>query len=310
MARLLTKILMMGVLALITYLILWAVPVKPHVVYASILDKHERLESLTGPRLIFTGGSGIALGLDSELIERELGLSVINMGVNAGFGLRYMLDEIRPQLNEGDVVVIAPEYEYFYGSAMEGSQNLIWAYQIWGAKILGRFVPSQGQLRTIAEEMPYFMQLRFLEMLSTRQDPIYNRWAFNERGDFVNHLSLPPLEIQPGSIAQDRPFNAEVLTLLESFRAEAEAQGANVYLLPPAVIESFYRHEDNRAQIEMVAERVRADTSVSLLAEPEKYVLPAEMFFDTVYHLNDQGRQYRSEMIAVDLEGKIAPLQK
>lgn len=301
MFRLFIKTILMAGLILLTYLFLWIVPVKPHVIYASILDKHERLSSLAGPRLIFTGGSGIALGLDSELIERKLGTPVVNMGVNAGFGLRYMLDEIRPSLSGGDVVIIVPEYEYFYGSALDGSQNLLWAYQIWGTDIFGRFVPSWGQLRNVALEVPFFMQARFLELVSSREDSIYNRWAFTERGDFVNHLTLPAQEIWPTSITQDEAFNVEILVLLEAFRIQAESQGAKVYLLPPAVIESFYEFEDNQGQIELVVERLRQETQLQLLAEPIKYLLPPKMFFDTVYHLNEEGRQLRSLMIADDL---------
>lgn len=310
MNRLFAKSLVMVGLVLITYLILWAVPAKSHVVYASILDKHERLDSIAGERLIFTGGSGIALGLDSEMIEDELGMPVVNMGVNAGFGLRYMLDEIRPSLREGDVVVIVPEYEYFYGTSLEGSQNLLWAYQIWGKELLGRFVPSTGQIRNVVQELPFFMQSRFLEILSTGQDPIYNRWAFSERGDFVNHLDFPAQEIWPSSVTQNLAFNPESLTLLDAFNAAADAKGASVFVLPPAVIESFYDYEDNSMQIDLITELIGSKTNVPLLAGPSRYVLPPEMFFDTVYHLNRLGRQARSEMVVEDLARGIATVGK
>ena len=202
MKRLTCRALLMGCLIFLTYALLWAVPVKPHVVYASIYDKHERLAAIDSSRLIFVGGSGIALGLDSELVEAETDFAVINMGVNAGFGLRYMLDEVTPMLGSGDVVVIAPEYEYFYGSSVDGSQNLLWALQIRGRDLFRHIGLSRGQFVNVVQELPHFMQARFMELLSSRQDPIYNRWAFNERGDFVKHLELPSVQIWPSSISQ------------------------------------------------------------------------------------------------------------
>jgi hypothetical protein len=71
MARIGIKLVVLSLLVVLTYGILWLIPPKPYLVYSSLLDKQQRLVAIPAPRLIFVGGSGIALGLDSELIEQK-----------------------------------------------------------------------------------------------------------------------------------------------------------------------------------------------------------------------------------------------
>jgi hypothetical protein len=80
---------------------------------ASAIDKVKMLKTVPGPRLILIGGSNLAFGIDSAYLQNRLQMPVINMGVHIAFGLRYMLNQARPYLRSGDIVVIVPEYEHF-----------------------------------------------------------------------------------------------------------------------------------------------------------------------------------------------------
>ena len=39
---------------------------------------------------------------------------MINYGLHAGIGLKYMIDDISTYARKGDIIVFAPEYEHFY----------------------------------------------------------------------------------------------------------------------------------------------------------------------------------------------------
>src|SRR5690242_8741821 len=83
--------------------------------YISIINyKESLLKETPSPRMIFIGGSSMAFSLDSEMVERETGYHVINTAVHIGLGLDFMLNQVRPYLREGDVVVLVPEYELYY----------------------------------------------------------------------------------------------------------------------------------------------------------------------------------------------------
>src|SRR5690554_8180171 len=42
--------------------------------------KHDRLEALSGNRVVLVGGSNLAFGIDSKAIEAAVGCPVVNMG--------------------------------------------------------------------------------------------------------------------------------------------------------------------------------------------------------------------------------------
>src|SRR5688572_22867559 len=84
--------------------------------YASSLDKHQLLKTRPSPRMIFIGGSSMALGMDSAQVARPFGFHPINMGLNMGIGLEFMLDEVTASLRPGDLVIVAPEYHTFQNS--------------------------------------------------------------------------------------------------------------------------------------------------------------------------------------------------
>lgn len=299
MARLIRHILVMGLFVVLTYLALWLAPLHADVVYASLLDKHARLLTQPSPRLIFVGGSGIALGLDSTIIEERLGYPVINMGLNAGLGLHYMLEEVRPLLRSGDLVVIVPEYEHFYGTLAEGDQNLLWALRILPASIAQTTWQQRWQLLL---NVPGFMQQRVQEILRRLPDPIYNRAAFNEHGDFVNHLSLPAQPIKLYAINEHAAFNPDALTELIEFTADAKAQGAQAILMYPAIADTFWHYQQNAQVIADLQQRIQRGGLIQTGSTPDDYVLPETLFFDTVYHLSKVGRQVRSERMANALQ--------
>jgi hypothetical protein len=289
----------MGLLVALTYVVVWLIPTHTDLVYTSLLDKHALLRAQPSPRLIFIGGSGIALGLDSGLIEEQLGLPVINMGINAGFGLHYMLEEVRPLLHPGDLVVIVPEYEHFYGTLAEGDQNLLWALRIRPESIQQMTWP---QLRQLLPNIPGFMQQRVQEILRRWPDPIYNRAAFNEHGDFVNHLTLPAQSIKPYAINDRAPFNPMALAELIDFVVDAKAHGTLVILMYPAIADTFWRYQQNAQVIQDLQQRIQESGAIQEGSTPSDYVLPEALFFDTVYHLSKVGRQVRSERMAQALQ--------
>lgn len=302
MTRLVARIVGLGLLLLLTYVVLWAVPLRSDLVYSSLLDKHNLLLTTPSPRLIFVGGSGIALGLDSKLIEEQLGLPVINMGVNAGFGLQYMLEEVEPYLRQGDIVLVVPEYEHFYGTLLEGDQNLLWALRIRPASIRQT---TWHQLWQLAPEIPNFMQQRIQEIIRRKRDPIYNRNAFNDQGDFVNHLDLPKQQIPLHAIDEGKGLNVKALQTLAEFATEANERGAIVRLIYPAIAQSFWHYQENAAKIEEIHSRIRREQIIEEASVPSDFFLPDELFFDTVYHLLRPGRQLRSEQIATLLKEDI-----
>ena len=143
------KIKMAALAALLTLAIL-SVVILPAIVaiglppvysnsFVGVLDeKVERLASIEGKKVVVVGGSSVAFGLDSALMEEYLGMPVVNFGLYAAIGTKAMLDLSLPHIGEGDIVVLAPETDaqtlslYFNGEnmwkAIDDAPALLWGH--------------------------------------------------------------------------------------------------------------------------------------------------------------------------------------
>lgn len=72
-------------------------------------EKFDRLTNTEGKKLILVGGSSVAFGIDSALLEEYLGMPVVNFGLYADLGTKVMMDLSRAGIGEGDIVILMPE---------------------------------------------------------------------------------------------------------------------------------------------------------------------------------------------------------
>ena len=153
---------------------------------AAQIDKIELLKTTSSPRLIFIGGSNLAFGLDSVKVSHHFGMPVVNMGLDAGFGLKYILNSTKPFLKKNDIVVVAAEYELFVGELFDDPPELL-------------------KLAAVTHDFSLVRRVKFSRILKSNHiifgwsnrspPPQDSRYGFNRYGDMVAHL-----------IMEDEPF--------------------------------------------------------------------------------------------------------
>lgn len=195
---------------------------------SSLIDKHRYLEEAKGNKMIIVGGSNVALGIDSNMLEDEFNYDVVNMGINAGLGLRFMLNDAKTFIEEDDVVVIAPEYSQFVW-ALNGESLL---------NIMLKEVPSSiksmdiNHIGTLISTFPEFIRNRLaitMKGISDDKEQIYVRDAFDNNGDMISHLSEDSKEVKAGN-GQMGEVDLEAINCLNEFYSYAKDKGTKVYL--------------------------------------------------------------------------------
>jgi hypothetical protein len=63
---------------------------------AVLPNKHRMLRETSSPRIIFLGGSNLCFGLDSRRIADTFDMPVVNLGLHAGIGLKFMMEDLKP----------------------------------------------------------------------------------------------------------------------------------------------------------------------------------------------------------------------
>jgi hypothetical protein len=270
-----------------------------------------RLESAADPRIIFVGGSGLAFGLDSEIIEKETRLNPVNMGVYAGFGIDYLAAQVSSRMHTGDTVVLIPEYDILTKDPSANGFLVLEAAQALPSTV--RFsLSNTDSIAEIVRAFPAWLSTRAVSLLGRiaepligRSDTLYHRVyrasAFNAYGDNTavqnESFRLPASDISTSTASiLLTPLSTTTLDHIALFIDAAEARGVLVYISWPALPRSLERiaHEN----IERSDARLRERFGTRILGTQNDFIFDDSDFFDTVNHLTTNARTIRSQRLA------------
>ena len=273
---------------------------------AAVLEKDRLIRNTPSPKVIMVGGSNLAFGTDSKLMMDSLGINVINMGLYAKLGLRYMLAQVTPYIRSGDVVIVVPEYDQFYGEYIEGDNTLNAAMLYTPTDRIPDFIRSYSIIDVILRPRAEHARRTFLRAAAAAvgkeslifppdTNPVYNRHAFNERGDAVTHLNREgkdPDSIFVGPLPAMKEFNPDAVEVIDDLYKAAMRNGAHAYFMWPSYMDSAYTV--NSGAIRTLGTRISSGTRMPVVGMPDSFVFPKNYFFDTRYHLNARGREIRT----------------
>lgn len=271
-------------------------------------QKQKLLKETNSPRIIFLGGSNLCFGLQSKRIAETFQLPVVNLGLHAGIGLRYMIQDLKPYINNGDLIVLATEYTDYYSDQYWGNIEL--ASMIFDVDPAGlahlslyhweKLIPSifkYGSLKIVKvpKIIRYYWGSRDMDI---REFGYYNKHTFNKFGDTYYHWGLDNLSFSPYPGPSNNNLNMKAYSDIENFIAYAKNKGADVMILPPAIQNKTFI---NQSIIIEEIERELSKRNISFQNSPEVYCFDDSLFFNTPYHLNKTGVDKRTTLIIEDI---------
>ncbi|GBR73397.1 hypothetical protein NO1_0787 [Candidatus Termititenax aidoneus] len=296
MKKLLLKLMLLFLpfLLFLTILVFWAT--YSYSYHLAILDKYQMLKNTTSPKLVLVGGSNLAFGIDSQLLEKELQIPVVNTGVSAGFGLGRMLDSVLPFLNSGDILLISPEYSLF-SNAWNGDTaacELIFAARQYHLLIHpGYYDFPKDFLKYISDRS----SVRFFTQTEPASVDAYTRDGFNQHGDYIKHLNKEAKEFS--ALGRAGEANKRYINRFFRFVDKISARGVFVLLTyPPFASASF---NNSRQLIQELDKLFKAKENLVVISSPSEYFLDESFFYDSPYHLNAAGRKIRTTHLIKDL---------
>lgn len=304
----LARVIQVGVLtAVIVGVVFFGIPVDPEHYFTGSLKQIELLERTDGPRIILVGGSNVAFGFDAALMQKELGITVINDGLHAGLGI-LPVRELQQYIHEGDIIILSLEYSLFSSTEiMNGDPAFLadWIeYSPARVKYLSdpmsEILPVYAIMlqRKVNRTLDNFLHGGRLD--DTRH--IFNSNNFDSNGDFIGHLGQP--SEAPKKIPSDpypvSPLQDEIFVFLADFYQWTHARGATAYFEASASREAncSATGESELANFFTVyGER----SPIPLLTRLDQVCMPNRYFFDTAYHLNAEGREIKTQNLIANL---------
>lgn len=253
--------------------------------------KLSRLEETDGKRIVIIGGSSVAFGQDSALMESYLeGYSVVNFGLYGDLGTKLMLDLAEDSIKEGDIVIVAPELDK-QTLSLFFSGNTFWQAADGNFGMLSHV--KRDDIGNLIGTFPQFAGKKASYFLNGSPNPtdIYRCGSFNEYGDIksglrdyntmnngfdANHL----VSFDPSIVSED------FIDYLNQFATKVQHHGASIYYRMCPVndravnsdhsIDEFYDYLDEKLNF-------------TILGDPNNSIIDWKYFYDSNFHLNDSG---------------------
>lgn len=273
---------------------------------SSLIDKHERLDSMDGPRLVLVGGSNLIFGVDSERIEKETGRGTVNMGVNAALGLDFILSDIQSKISSDDLVVLSLEYEFFLEDLAQ-SPSLWHALRLTPRNIAGM---GLGKMAWITDNGLYPIRQIVRHPFAGRPEvnELYSRDNVNQRGDIISRPEKYNTKINVAtSVKPTKAARRRAMSRVAVFRERCHKKGAEVVVIYPYVPQSYaVARGDFYSSVHLELYK----KGFWIIGTPEEASLKDVYFYDTNYHLTKEGAAIRTGKIVSMLKPIVRSMSK
>ncbi len=297
-------VILAGAILLICYSALYLNPDYKKEYVAGIIPKLNKLKDVEIKKIVIIGGSNASFGIDTELMERRLGVPVVNMALHGGIPVKYLLEQVKPYMNKGDVLVFSKEYE--------GLRDRDWN-TLNGTEIskVATYDPSQVRVllsdrtmfeTTVSNVFKTIKKYIDLHPIEGRKEitSVYDARAFkkdNLRPEFID--GNYKLEVKQHELKKLEE-NSVVLKGLKEYKNYFDRKEVQFYLTPPVIIKGYFEEDKILPFWYFFSER----TGIPMLNNNKKYSLEKKYFFNSHYHPNYNGRKIRTESLIEDLVAK------
>lgn len=265
---------------------------------SNLYNQKKAITSSTSPKLVFIGGSNCLFGVDSELLESELNVPVVDYCVQAGLPLDFSIRQIEPYLNDGDTVLLILEYGFYAGVINPNAvTSILDSYPQGTADLLPAvWRQTPDLLRRLAQRRI----IRLLEPDTTKSsvfDHTYNRWG--DGTYLLDYNGEIEIDAENGAIPDLDSIDPNVINLIEDFKMRMEQKGVNVLLTYPSMWNRQYDPQADKA--EQLDSYLKSKFPGLVISNPADYVYRKPLISNTSYHLNREGRKLRTRQIISDL---------
>lgn len=270
--------------------------------------KQQYLQSTPGPHLVLLGGSNVRVSHSAEVLERVLGMPVVNAGLTAAVSLTFAIDSFQPYLRPGDWVYAPIEYPV-YSVTLRDEKTDSHYWLTYDRPSFFRQPLPQLVFGAFTFDLPY--AIAGLMEMGLQAAGIGRRFSvdtMNKHGDQIGHDAAAAAEYRDvvanwnwAGISTDVIVeNSDSVTALRRFLRWARANGVTVVGGLPTIFNDVPVPDEVVAWIE--------DLYVSnghyFVALENRSMYPRSCFFDTPYHLLESCQRAHSEAIA----GKLGAL--
>lgn len=266
---------------------------------ASLIDKVARLQSIEEPKIILIGDSNLSFGINSEMLEEEFGMPVVNMGLHGGLGNAFHESMAKLGVSEGDIVILCHSNYSDDDSVSNPSLAMITVElhkELWP-------LIRKKDLISIARAYPDYVKDSFIHYLKGGDGNIasdttsYSRNAFNEYGDICRRFD-DTYTFRETSVVVPA-VNDICINRINRLNQYITDQGA-VLLIAGYPI-GYGEYTPDASEYDAFEAELREQADCAVISHYTDYFIPYDLFYNTKLHLSEEGAKIRTGQLIEDL---------
>lgn len=265
---------------------------------ASLIDKVSRLKSINKPKIVLLGNSNLSFGIDSEFIEKSLGMPVVNMGLHGSAGNAFHEEMSKLNVCKGDIYIVC-HINYADNDTIEDGM-VVWSaienhFELW--KIL-----RYKDIKTMVEFFPVYLK-KSLNLYATGKGNIdnggvYSRSAFNEYGDIT--LYRENIKNVFEDIVDIPTVNKITTRRLNKLQKYLDKKGA--FLLVAGFPIMSHSVNGNIKKFEKFQKNLERKLDAQVISNYKDYIFEENYFYDGYPHLTTEGTKIRTKQLVSDIQ--------
>lgn len=265
---------------------------------ASLLDKVNRLEEIEQPKIVLIGDSNLAFGINSEMIEEEFGMPVVNMGLHGALGNAFHEEMAKINVHEGDIYVLC--HSYYSDDSSIADPVVAWItiednFKLW------KLVPRNEWFSMVKAYPTYFNKC--LELYVNNSGNVlsygdYSRGGFNQYGDVKTEREKSKytftFKIKPS------PINDITINRINKLDEYLSLKGATLVVAGYPIGEGDLTA--SKEEFVLFQKELEDKLTCPVISDFTDYMIDYKYFYDTHLHLTNEGAEIRTRQLIQDLE--------
>ena len=267
---------------------------------AAILDKAERLESIDEPKILLIGNSNVCFGMNSALLEEEMGMPVVDMGLHHGLGNAFLENVVNLGVSEGDIVIVC--HSGFADDDTISDPDLAWI-TLEHHNDLWKIVRFKDIPRLI-EAFPKYLTSAVISFIrgerwnTPPEDTCYSRKAFNKYGDIV--LRFNDYYVFSGKEGAVPSINDICINRLNQLNDHLSDKGATLLIAAYPICRG--ENSKDPSAFDEFENELRTRLNCEVISHYTDYFFPYTMFYNHPLHLTEEGAEIRTQLLISDLK--------
>lgn len=265
---------------------------------ASLEDKVERLKSIDEAKIVLLGNSNLAFGINSEMIEEELEMPVVNMGFHGSAGNVFHERMSRYNVTEGDIYIIC--HTDFADDDTISDAALCWSalenhIELW--KIL-RTSDFYRMLKAFPVYLKKCLSLYIEDSGNIDPGIVYGRGAFNKYGDVC-------LQREGGNYTFEKrveppKINAITINRINELKKWMDESGATLLVASYPIGKGELTADEN--EFVNFQRDLEQKLDCEVISQYTDYMYEYKYFYDSEYHLSSEGADMRTAQLIEDIK--------